>query len=133
MQSPVAMIGASLILLLHGTSVMADAPSSKNCRSNADVIGPCHWLRGRISLNQGSPDMVIWPIGTKHLLGVLPSEDEIVPAQVRELWSTLPEGSVIFGEFEVCPFTKAVFGEMQYVCIEISKSLSVRPYSCRKR
>jgi hypothetical protein len=72
--------------------------------------------------------MVIWPVGTKRLLGVLPSEDEIVPANIRELYLNLEENSYIVGEFEVCPFTRMVTDRMQYVCVETAKSLSVRRF-----
>lgn len=92
------------------------------------LSGPCQWLKGRISIMQGAPEMVIWPIGTKRLLGVIPSEDEIVPTQISQLFRSLDDFTGIFGDFEVCPFTKQTAGAMQFVCIESARSVSVRTY-----
>lgn len=67
--------------------------------------------------------MIIWPIGTKRLLGVLPSEQEIVPVDIGHAFAEAMEEKYIFGTFEVCPFTNQTDGAMQFVCIESSRAL----------
>jgi hypothetical protein len=64
--------------------------------------------------------MRIWPVGTNRILGVIPSESEIVPEVIKQYvnWDTR-----LYGDFEVCPFTKEKPGEMQIVCVEAASKL----------
>lgn len=66
--------------------------------------------------------MRIWRIGTNRILGVLPSEDEIVPDNLRDALETGMYVDV-YGDFEVCPFTESKPNEMQMVCVESATHL----------
>jgi hypothetical protein len=61
--------------------------------------------------------MRIWRIGTNRILGVLPSEDEIGPVNLRDAMETGMQVDV-YGDFEACPFTESKPNEMQMVCTE---------------
>ena len=49
-----------------------------------------------------------------------PSESEVVPEIIRQHVSF---DTRVYGDFEVCPFTKEKAGEMQLVCIETADNL----------
>ena len=59
----------------------------------------------------------IWRIGTKPILGM-----------TRELPASLSrwmeeEDDVIYADFLVCPLTRQVPGEMQFVCVESARHM----------
>lgn len=78
-----------------------------------------------MSLWNGSPSLRIWRIGTKRILGVLPSEDPIVPAAIRK---RLAFGVEFYGNFEVCPFTARKPGWMQMVCVQRASNVVVQSW-----
>ena len=67
---------------------------------------------------------------TDRLLGVLPSEDEIMPAAIK---TELGVGTQIYGDYLVCPFTQEKKGQMQMVCIESATNLNINKPSKGKR
>ena len=81
-----------------------------------------------MSVFNGAPSFRIWKIGTKRILGV--SEQRFAV----EGYSNLPDdlrGKVdgekdAFGDFLVCPFTKARPKEMQMVCIEQATNVVIK-------
>lgn len=85
--------------------------------------GKCFTLRGRVSLYNGTPSMRIWPIGSERLLGVVPSEDEDVPANIKGV-VTFDQSAI--ADLEVCPVTKAKRGEMQMVCVRSARDIKVQ-------
>jgi hypothetical protein len=90
------------------------------CRRNPQVVDKCRTIHGRVFVANGTPSMRIWIVGTKRILGVLPSEKEIVPDLIKQHVSFETR---VYGDFEVCPFTREKAGEMQDVCIESASSL----------
>lgn len=102
------------------TSVADEIDVEKGCENNPAVVGECFSVHGRIRVYNGTPGIRIWIIGTKRLLGVIPSENEIMP---QEVLKHLASGTDIFGDFVVCPFTKQKEGHMQMVCIESASNL----------
>lgn len=73
-------------------------------------------VHGRLRAYNGNPTFRIWPVGSKRLLGVTganPGEDPIMPA---DLGVTFDRD--LYGDFEVCPFSRARPRVMQRVCIE---------------
>jgi hypothetical protein len=113
---------ASALLLLAAGALVTSTRAAQNidpkrgCRSNPAVIGRCFRVRGRIFVSNGTPSVRIQPDGTKRLLGVLPPEQEIEPACLKE---AVTWGTDVFGEFTVCPFTAARAGAMQNVCVAV--------------
>jgi len=96
------------------------------------LVGKCFNVRGRLSVYNGTPSIRLWPLGTKRLLGVIdPRDPSAVPGR-----DTIPESvssklnfdKDVFGDFLVCPLTRARPGRMQTVCIESGKDLVVRPH-----
>ena len=93
------------------------------CLTNPGVVAPCFSFHGRMSLANGSPSLRIWRIGTKRILGVLPSENPVVPTAIRK---RLAFGVEFFGNFEVCPFTVRKPGRMQMVCVQRASNVVVQ-------
>jgi hypothetical protein len=89
------------------------------CRTHPDLVGPCFHVRGRAALYNGNPTVRIWKVGTRRLLGVSDRrcqapDCEPLPAALRALLSW---DHPVFGDFELCPFTRARPGVMQFVCV----------------
>lgn len=99
------------------------------CASRTDLPGYCVVLRRRMHpYNGGAPNVRIWPVGTKRLLGVEQAEDETVNIPPGlERWVEF--GTLIFADFEVCPLTQAKPEHMRIVCVESAKNLRVERYS----
>src|SRR6266446_6656389 len=79
------------------------------CKGNKEIVGQCFQIRGRVFVSNGTPDLRIWRVGTKRILGVTASADandndeEIAPDNL--LHALDGERYFLFGDFEVCPFT----------------------------
>jgi len=125
----------TLLIVLAACTVGARSPlpqPADECRARPDLVGKCFNVRGRLSVYNGTPSIRLWPIGTKRLLGVIdPRDSSAVPGR-----DTIPESIAsklnfdkdVFGDFLVCPLTRARPGRMQTVCIESGKDLVVRPH-----
>ena len=62
----------------------------------------------------------MWSVGTKRILGVVPSENEIVPEITKQ---HVNFDTRLYGDFEVCPFSREKPGEMQIICVESAANL----------
>jgi len=98
----------------------AEIDPAKGCKNNPAVIGKCFNVRGRIAVYNGSPVVRILLDNSKNVLGVLPSEHEIMPTSLKKLVN--PDQDV-FANMTVCPFSKFKPGNMQFVCIEDAKNI----------
>ena len=115
---------AILFLLTASSSMWAQslAPEAKekSCREHPRLIGNCFAVRGRLSIYDGAPALRLWRVGTRRVLGI--SEQRFSVAGYRNvpeyIESQINQNVAIFGDFLVCPFTRAQPGEMQLVCIE---------------
>ena len=103
------------------------------CKGNPDLVGQCFKMHGRVYIANGGPQMRILRIGTDRVLGVVPSEDEIIPDKLSKAlfkddgeWGSDVYGRSVYGDFEVCPFTKRKPEEMQMVCVESASHLVVK-------
>ena len=105
-----------------------EACSDKRCAGNSNLVGECFTLRGTLRLYNGNPTYRIWRVGTKRILGVLCDEEPIVPANLESAMSEDSKASWdrdFSGDYEVCPFTAAKPGWMQFVCVEKVSNLVV--------
>ena len=104
------------------TATASETPidPSKGCRKNPAVVGQCFSVKGRVSVYNGSPSIRIAPKGTKRLLGVVPSENEIMPSALKEAVGLDRDA---FAEMEVCPMTKSERGHMRLVCVESARRI----------
>ena len=112
----------SLIFLIS-TSAVGEINPKDGCKSNQAVVDKCFTVHGRISVCNGTPAVRLWPIGTKRLIGILPSENEIMPKSIK---NNLKADIVIYGEYLICPFTKAKSGQMQFACIESASNFVIK-------
>ncbi len=95
------------------------------CKGNPDLVGQCFKVHGRVRIVNGT-GMVIWRIGTDRILGV--EDEEIIPDNLSKALFRYDKewGSDVYGDFEVCPFTKSKPEEMQMVCVESASHLVVK-------
>jgi hypothetical protein len=107
------------------SEVAGEILPEKGCKENPAVVDKCFTIHGRLSIYNGTPGVRIWQVGTKRMFGVVPSEDEIMPAPIKK---HISPDSRIFGDFLICPFTKEKVGVMRYVCIDSANNLIVEKY-----
>jgi hypothetical protein len=116
----------SLLLMIFVVAIPTFAAQAK-CKGNPKVIGACYFVHGRVNLGADTVRLRLWRVGTKRILGVAagPSTDDagdpIFPQNLR----FESEDETIYGDFEVCPFTREREGAMQFVCIESASHLIV--------
>jgi hypothetical protein len=115
----------SFLLPVISLGIAGEINVKKGCKNNPAVIGECFLIHGRISIYNGSPSVRIWQVGTNRLLGVLPSENEIMPDNVKK---HLTLNTSIYGDFLVCPLTEFKPGHMQMVCIESASNIVIERY-----
>jgi hypothetical protein len=126
---------AALLMALAGQPRAEPDSGSKidreaGCARNPSVVGPCFEMRGRAVIGNGTPGFRIMQAGTTRILGVLPPENEIVPACLAK---AVTLDSEVAGEFRVCPFTLAKEGQMQMVCVDSVGEFTVRRWNQEKR
>ena len=124
-------IVASLLLCVCA-GVSAPSPVSetndKSCRDHPQLIGKCFAVHGRLSVYNGAPAVRLWRSGSRRILGV--SEQRFNLPGYRNLAESLSQqlngDNEIFGDFLACPFTRPNPREMQLVCVESAKNVSIQ-------
>lgn len=96
------------------------------CKGNSGIVAPCYETRGRVQVTNGTPGLRMWKVGTNRMLGIVPSESEIIPDNLGE---HIGISKYVFGDYIVCPFTVEKAGWMQMVCVESAKNLRIEDYS----
>lgn len=112
------------LLLFPVSSLARDRP----CSANPMVSGKPFMIHGRLSFYTGNPALRLWHIGTRRLLGVSDGRFK------KDGYANIPESistkvdfeTDLYGDFEVYPFTDAVSGVMQLICIESGRHLVVK-------
>jgi hypothetical protein len=111
----------------------AAAAEEVKCAGNRHVVDKCYDVRGRVYFTATS-QIVLWPIGTKRLFNVplynelydhtemKRLEGTIVPLP-PQLDALLEQSMIVFGNFNVCPFTHPEPKVRGYVCIESASNL----------
>ena len=104
------------VLLLAGT-----VPTAAGCAKRATLVDQCREIHGRLEATNGSPGIRIWVIGTRRVLGVAGDEGaELLPPALRQ---RITSEATVYGDFRVCPVTRAKIGEMQMVCVDAGRRL----------
>ena len=124
-------IMAGLLLFLSASvavPISISRTTVKSCREHPQLVGKCFAVRGRLSVYNGAPAVRLWRIGTRRVLGV--SEQRFNLAGYRNLPESLTQqlngANEIVGDFLVCPFTRPKPREMQLVCVESAKNVTVQ-------
>lgn len=117
--------------LLAADAAAASGPRLPACRARPELVGACRTVHGRLFAANGTPSLRIWIVGTRRILGVTDwrpgsGEDPILPANVRAALGDRPFDVQVYGDFEVCPFTRERPGWMQFVCVVSGRRLVVR-------
>jgi hypothetical protein len=120
------------LLLIVSASVSAESPiqgaAEKSCREHPQLVGKCFVVRGKLSVYNGAPAVRLWRVGTRRILGV--SEQRFNRPGYRNLPEKLSQqlngNNEIRGDFLVCPFTSPQPRQMQLVCIESVRNVSIQ-------
>jgi hypothetical protein len=120
----ICMLGAIVIPVRSTVSRQGD----KSCREHPKLVGKCFSVHGRLAVYNGAPALRILKLGTKRMLGV--SEQRFAIEGFRnvpeEVTAKLDQDKLLYGDYTVCPFTRAREKEMQLVCIEKVSNLVVK-------
>jgi hypothetical protein len=99
----------SLMIFAAVTVASLHSQQGRSCKSSPNVVSECFKIHGRVRVVNGA-GTVIWRIGTDRLLEV--EDEELIPDNLSE--ALYKHGDVygrdVFGDFEVCPFTRASQG-----------------------
>jgi hypothetical protein len=113
-----------LVILAASTAAIAEE-STVPCKGAPTIVGECFSVHGRLSVYNGIP-IRIWIVGTHRMLGVKDATGGGVTVR-PEIQTLLSQGdpmeTAIFGDYEVCPLSKAHPGWMQFVCVESTAHL----------
>ncbi len=114
----VGLLGISSLVTADGVPV----DPAKGCKTNPALVGECFSVRARVSVYSGTPAVRIAPVNSKRLLGVIPSENEIMPSMLK---AQLSPDQDVYADLLVCPFSKQAPKQMQFVCIESAENVKV--------
>jgi hypothetical protein len=122
------MRSALLLLLAAAPSVFLHAQTnSHDCKGNPGLAAACYVVHGRMQFTNGTPDLRIWVVGTKHYLGVvarIPADDTENPKLPSNVEKKIRGfKTIVYGDFEVCPFSRETPGAMTMVCVESATKL----------
>ena len=104
----------------------ASAALAQECKRRPEVIGACYVIHGRAEFGNGTPSLRIWRAGTKHKYGVFPDDPTVAPQNLLDALHNFDYS--VYGDYEVCPYTREKKGSMTMVCIESAKNLVVTEY-----
>jgi hypothetical protein len=85
--------------------------------------GDCQWVHGEFAFWNGSGIRRIWVIGTKHILNLHDTDDD-VPDHRFSMDNAWPK-EVYYGDFRVCALEKFIPGHMQPVQLKAFRKLVV--------
>lgn len=119
-----------VLALMSGIFLPQSSPAVvKDCHEHPKLVGSCFDVNGRLSVYNGAPALRIWRVGTKRMLGI--SEQRFALEGFRkvpdEVEQAVKPDVELFGIYTVCPFTRPKTGEMQMVCVDKVRNLSVKP------
>jgi hypothetical protein len=123
-----AIVFLGLVTAMSGTGSARQTPMVRKvaCKTPENAKA-CYWTHGRLSLyNGGRPNLRLWKIGTRRLLGMFSGPGALGNGDYEEDGVELPAEisnhdftkSPVFGYFEVCPLAAEREGAMQPACIE---------------
>ena len=127
------MAGMKAAVLLVASILVLQQPNGYSegkakCRGNPKVVGACYSIHGRLNPGADTIELRLWPVGTNRIMGVSDGpaiNDAEYPIYPKNL--VFPHGDeIIYGDFEVCPFTSQRMGAMQFVCIESAAHVVVK-------
>jgi hypothetical protein len=89
--------------------------------------GDCFWVEGRLTVGNGTPQVRIWPKGTRRLLGVVTGAwsaegEDLLPPNVESFLST-GRTDRVWGHFRVCPLEADRPGRMRSVRVVQARRL----------
>ena len=120
----ITLVAALFIPVRSTATIQVD----KSCREHPKLVGKCFTVPGRLSVYNGAPALRILKLGTKRMLGV--SEQRFAVEGYRnvpeEITAKLDQDKLLYGDYTVCPFTRAREKEMQLVCIEKVSNLVIK-------
>ncbi len=113
-----AIIG--FVLFSIPTNAGAQSPA---CAASNLLVGECFTVHGRMTSCTSVPNVRIWIVGTRRVLGVADAKGDVAGDEVltgkldQEMFTLPPCTKAAWGDFTVCPLTLSRPGVMQRVCI----------------
>lgn len=110
-------------LLLSAVSAFADAQEAPDanravCKGRVEYAQQCKWIEGTISIYNGTPAVRIHQRGSNRVYAVGPSEQELMPSDLK---SKLTVDNEIDARFRVCPVSKKNQKGLRVVCVDEAK------------
>jgi hypothetical protein len=122
-----AAIVSAVILAASAATIAQEAIVP--CKGAPAIVGECFTVHGRLAVYNGIP-IRIWVAGTRRMLGVKDATGggvTVRPEIQRLLSQGDPMEIAVFGDYDVCPLSKAHPGWMQFVCVESAAHLMAGP------
>ncbi len=115
--------------LLLAAALAAAAPPGNAPPQRA---GQCRWVHGRYAIYNGSGVRRIWVIGTRRIIALYDSDEQLPPA-IERYQRDAPHYDPLFGDFYVCAREHSRPGWMQHVRLLRTRNLIYRgrPYPSR--
>jgi hypothetical protein len=131
MQTPTAnKISVFFLAFYFASQALADGliPARKiteACGMNSVSAKQCYWLKGTISIYNGTPPIRIKPNGKRKTYAVGPAEQEQMPDKLK---ATLTLDNSITGKFLLCPLPVSKPRGFKMVCVKkaIMQKINVR-------
>jgi hypothetical protein len=118
--------GLCIALALSGCVLGAVA---QDCKNRPEVISSCFVIHGRAEYGNGTPALRIWRVGTQHKYGI--SDDPLIVP--KNLLGSLHDFDYsVYGDYEICPYTREKPGAMTMGCIQTARNLVVTEYKTTK-
>jgi hypothetical protein len=107
-----------IAIAISNLAVFGANAATGRCERNPAIIGKCTVIHGR--LHSAASGLILWHVGTSHLMRAGDSSSDLPPELSRVNDST---NDIAYGDFEICPLEKERPGFMGAVCIEKASKL----------
>jgi hypothetical protein len=122
-----ALVGGVSALLVAAAPVAAQTAAA--CEHSVHRKAPCRWVHGALHTTNGTPDLRIRVIGTRHILGVFDpriySDEGENPLPTTLQRKVDPLTQTMYADFEVCPYEKRKAGWMEFVCVAKARKVVI--------
>ena len=128
-----AIVAFSSFAIAVAAPVDAGAQSAA-CAASKLLVGDCFAVHGRLTSCTSVPNVRIWIVGTKRVLGVADAKGDVAGNEVltgklkREMFALPPCMKAAWGDYTVCPLTARRPGVMQKVCLAAAAKVVVKKW-----
>jgi len=121
MKTDIKALLAALSVAVCLSATISQAATRK-CKEDPTIVDKCFTVHGRMFFSNGTPSLRILKLGSKRILGVVPSEAENIPEDIEKAMTPYRR---LYADFLVCPHTKEQEHTMQNVCVESATNVVI--------